>query len=212
MLVQPPALFGGMLKKPTSNYSTYISPCKRNGSDILDSILGSDNHTDDDPGIGKNEQVVGYLLCVLAAVFAALLTQVMNHKLQDTDIYTYMFYASIIGGPISFTVMGFTEEPFFPSHPTCAAFMFTHIMTAGATGFCILRALQLANPVNLMLIYVVQIPFLFVLQYTGVPGLVIGDFDTLEIFGALFVIIGNILSPTWTLLRERNIIPDCHKG
>jgi hypothetical protein len=166
--------------------------------------------------------MIGYVLCVVAAVSGAAYMQLIKWKLTELNIFAYNFWASLLGATVSFVAMAVTETPFFPTSTICIVFVLIHASTAASHAITVFRAFQLVDPVVSSLILTLIVAIIFIYQYTLLPWLNVfaGTVNILEVFGGILLFFGSILVGSIQLIQvlrkkkeeakqpERNILEE----
>ena len=126
----------------------------------------------------------------------------VNRKLADVSIFICNTWIALFGIVSSFCIMMFTETPYFPSQPICVGNFFLHSSAAGLTSVLAYKTCQLIDPFTVSLIFTLQIPITFIIQFTIFEGFHSGNFNAVAISGASLVFFGNLLNPINHFIQE----------
>ena len=201
LVIQPSFIFhnktGTSFLNPNQTYGSPCSLVATNDSTIHEVLYsGIESRSKE-----YVQTVVGYVLCVAAAVTSTAYIQVIRRKLTDLNIFVYNFWACLFGISSSFCIMAATETPYFPTIAICILFLLIHMFTAGSHAIFAYRAYQLLDPLVASLVNTLQIGAAFVLQYTVLYGLYPGNANALEVTGAVLILFGNALVPLHQLIK-----------
>ena len=202
MVTQPDFIFHNSISPVTERdaYSTcHVGGVRMTANDSTESGMSSTQT--DKQSLEYNEKITGYILCTSAAVVGAASIQIINQKLMDVNIFTYNFWISVFGVTSSFGIMAATEDPYFPIIPQCITWFLLHAFTSGSYVVLSYKCFQLLDPVAASLILTLQIPALFVLQFTLFADLHPGHTDPIGVCGSVLVIIGNMCVPLYKLME-----------
>ena len=203
MVTQPEFIFNHVIAPVTERdaYSTcHVADVRITANGSTENWISYTTQTDKQ-SLAYNEQIIGYILCASAAVLGAASIQIINTKLIYVNIFTYNFWISVFGAMSSFGIMAATEDPYFPTLPQCITWFLLHALTSGSYVILSYKCFQLLDPVAASLILTLQIPALFVLQFTLFADLHPGHTDPIGIGGSVLVIIGNMCVPLYKLME-----------
>ena len=128
---------------------------------------------------------------------------IIKKGLNDVSIFTINFWTAVIGLIVSSIIMLFTEDATFSLMPICVGFLATHVITAASYNICFSYGLKMVDPVSTGLLMSLSTPISFTFQYAGIPGLMLGRANGIEISGAVTIFIGSVIIPCWSFLSSR---------
>ena len=202
MVTQPEFIFNHVISPVTEKdaYSTcHVAGVRITANGSTENWMSYTIQTDKQ-SLAYNEQIIGYILCASAGVLGAANIHIINKKLTDVNIFTCNLWISVFGMTSSFGIMAATEDPYFPTIPQCITWLLLHSLTSGSYVIVSYKFVQLLDPVAVSLILTLQIPALFVLQFTLFTDLHPGHTDSIGIGGSVLVIIGNMFVPLYQLM------------
>lgn len=151
----------------------------------------------------QGDIVLGYVYITVTPLILTLVTFVVGGKLSDTDPFVTSFWIGASGVGLSLSGMTVFETPLFPDSSACQGLLVSHAISASLCNIFRTIAMTIISPISSALITTLEIVFLFCAQYTVLSGVIPGHRNDMEVIGTVVVLLGNVISPLYLLLKNR---------
>lgn len=149
---------------------------------------------------------ISYTLGCICPFLSTGMWFIINEGLNDVNPFVINFWISLLCGIVLSMLAGIFNTLVFPTSKICVALLFTHCVAFSLNVTCSIIVNQNFEIMMTAVLSTLELTGVLCAQYTLLEKINPGRKNSLEIVGALLVIVGNTVGPVFELYKEARIV------